>query len=425
MIGPITAFSIIWIAINIVAYCMGQKPLIGLLLLSCVLQSNILIIFRSQYLGTALLVTCLFVVIKIINNNSISMTLNNKTLRRYVAFFAYSFFITILAAGLLFRGLPVFTSTVLYYNSYISLHITLRSLYLIGLLSVYLVTAILIYKYCDTFSEKDLVRTVEGISVFVLTVGGIVYIIKYLGISSYLLATLLYSQPTSSCYHDNVVRFYSTFLEPSYSSVYFAALFWFRMVQGDKYNKIVTLGILAGLLLSLGMTGFGAFAVAAVVFMLFNRDKKILVITLGIGIIALFVLIQTGWVQEIYDQLMSKRFSATRLAWNKYALEVFFTTKGIGVGIGAARANSLVINIMAKTGVIGLLLYSMAMFTELKELLKKKALNTAYFGTFMYVVTVLAGQIIGDPDFEFEVFWFGLFIFAIINGEKSQFGERE
>ena len=192
------------------------------------------------------------------------------------------------------------------------------------------------------------------------------------------------------------------------------------MSQPGKYNRIVTYGLLAGLLLSLGMTGFGAFAIGGIFFLLFNRDFKALAICVAIGLISLFVLLQTGYFDTIISQLLSKQQSVTRLAWNQLAKELIAETNGIGVGIGVARANSLILNILVKTGIIGFFLYSYAILQELKVLYSHARDNSLYFGLFMYVITVFAGQCIGDPDLEFDVFWFGLFLYAVLIGNKEQ-----
>ena len=277
--------------------------------------------------------------------------------------------------------------------------------------------------HCKEIDDRTLTKTIEFISIFVIAVGCIQYFEKRFGLSFPIMRYFIYSNENSNCYYDDVVRFYSSFLEPSYTSVFFAGLFWFRLSQPGRYNIIVTFGLFGGLLISLGMTGYGAFAVGLLAFLIFNRDFKALVFYIGLAVIALIGLFCTGYLGVIYKALMGKQLSVTRFAWNRLALQLLGTTKGVGVGFGIARANSLIFNVLVKTGVIGFALYLVARLAEFRDLLKMRKFNSSFFGVFMYSITVFAGQSIADPDLEFEVFWFGVFLYAVMRHNSSFIGK--
>ena len=422
-----TYFGIIWLLINSAALAMGYKAQFLLLLFSCVLQANAVFNSPEFPYGVPALFVAVFICIRyLVTNRSdtfIVQRVRDRVLQRLWIFFLYSSILTIFSAGFLFKGTLVYTSGILQTAKWYHLRISFRALYLIAVYNIYLFTAYVIMVHCREIDDRTLTKTIEFISVFVIAIGCIQYFEKRFGLSFPPMEYFIYSNKNSNCYYDNVVRFYSTFLEPSYTSVFFAGLFWFRLAQPRRYNLIVTFGLFGGLLISLGMTGYGAFAIGLVVFLIFNRNFKALVIYLGLAVVALIGLFLTGYMGIMFKTLMSKQLSVTRFAWNRLALQLLGTTKGIGVGFGVARANSLIYNVLVKTGVIGFVLYIAARLTEFRDLLKLRKVNTAFFGVFMYAVTVFAGQSIADPDLEFEVFWFGIFLYAIMRHNGSFIGE--
>ena len=103
--NQITVFAIVWLFVNIFAFVRGYKALIGLLLFSCVLQGNILLVFRQLFIGTAPLMTGCFLILKYLVSRDLIITpTSEKTLSAYRVFFAYSFILTLLSAGILFNG---------------------------------------------------------------------------------------------------------------------------------------------------------------------------------------------------------------------------------------------------------------------------------------------------------------------------------
>ncbi len=421
----ITIFAYVWLAINIICMGIGCKYQIYLLLFSCVLQADKLInIEQSNFsYGPATLMTAVFIILRHILlalRSRIIVYKKDNYLSKLWRFFLYSFFITIVSAGILFKGLPIFSSQVVYTGYYFPLKVSVRAIYLGILYFIYCICARIILYDSKLLYEKDIIKVVEAISVFVIAVGILQYLQEAIGIGpTPVLSNLIYSQKINNAYYSGKVRFFSTFLEPSYTAVFFAALFWFRMVQGKKYNMLITIGLLGGMLCSLGMTGYGAFVFGGLAFLVVNTSFKKLLYIIMLGSVAFLTLYLLGWWDVIIYALLQKQYSVTRFTWNRLALELFKQTRGVGVGYGVARANSLFINLLVKTGVVGTLLYFEARISELTKYWKLRKNNSIFLGLFLYSITVLAGQIIGDPDLEFEVFWFGIFLYALTIQNKN------
>ncbi len=429
----VTLFGYIWILTNIIFMIKGYKYQFFLLLFSCILQSNSVIILSKPDFpyGSPVLIVALSIIIRhAIIDCSCKIAVNRacglkreKFLKGLSGYFIYSFIASVILAGFIYKGLPIFTAAVVYTNVYRPLSLTVRLFYLGFLYLIYVGCAKILMYRANIIEEKDIIRLIEFISLFVVSIGVIQYIQKYFGIEpTFLLRNFIYSGNVSNGYIEGYIRFYSTFLEPSYTAVFFAGLFWFRISQGDKYNKIVTVAVLVGLLWSLGMTGYGAFVFGGTAFVVLNRNKKAALFVCILGFTGVAGLICSGYWKVIFRAIELKGQAVTRPAWNRLSLELIRQTHGMGVGIGVARAASLVLNVLVKTGIIGFVLYFISRIKEFIHYFQLRKRNTIYIGLFLYSFTVLAGQMIADPDLEFEVFWFGVFLYALTINNKNILG---
>ncbi len=180
-------------------------------------------------------------------------------------------------------------------------------------------------------------------------------------------------------------RMTGSFTEASAFSAMAVGLFAFafRLWRGGVYTKWsgpLAMALALGVVLAFSSTGFVAFGVYFIVTYSLNlvsqeggggiagaQSRRMFFVSLApIGALAIAVLVALrpdvlDPVVELFDSsIVTKLSSASgqeRMAWNLSGISNFFSTFGLGVGLGSVRTSSFLVSVPANLGVIGILLY--------------------------------------------------------------------
>ena len=176
-------------------------------------------------------------------------------------------------------------------------------------------------------------------------------------------------------------RISGTFSEASAFAGYTAVLFAFvASLWLDRVRSWVT-GLLASLLLAvllLSTSATGMVALAAVVLFLGFRSAQgsigrrpagrpafLASLLLVVPLVALFIVLAmpgmvedvTGYLDEILFSKLESQSGRERSMWNAVAFQVFLDTRGLGAGLGSARASSYLFVLLSNVGLLGAILF--------------------------------------------------------------------
>jgi len=156
--------------------------------------------------------------------------------------------------------------------------------------------------------------------------------------------------------------------------VYFAFCFelWLRGVHA-RASGILTGLSLAAVLAATSSSAYVALGVYAAVILLrggagllagiTTKRAAILTVALFIGtvlVVMALALVPPVWtsLSDFVDRTLFNKLHTQsgieRSLWNAHAMDAFFESGGIGVGVGSVRASSFIVAVLANTGVIGL-----------------------------------------------------------------------
>lgn len=180
-------------------------------------------------------------------------------------------------------------------------------------------------------------------------------------------------------------RMTGSFTEASAFSAMCVGLFAFsfRLWRGGIYTQwsgLISIGLALGTVLAFSSTGYLAFAVYFITTYSMNlvntggvardsgaRSRKFFFISLapmGALIVAILVALRPDLldpVTELFDSSIATKLSSAsgqeRMAWNMSGLSNFFSTLGLGAGLGSVRTSSFLVSIAANLGIIGIALF--------------------------------------------------------------------
>lgn len=102
-----------------------------------------------------------------------------------------------------------------------------------------------------------------------------------------------------------------------------------------------------------------------------KRSSKLFLGAYAFGIITLIIIFAFFDASSFLDALVFKKASTDsgveRTFWNLTALNAFFETFGLGVGVGSTRSSSFLVTLLSNTGLIGFLLYFSFTLRALKK----------------------------------------------------------
>jgi hypothetical protein len=234
---------------------------------------------------------------------------------------------------------------------------------------------------------KAVTTAVDAALLFVAVVCAIKFTLTFLGLSQALFNQVFYSNRFYGTAYDQALlgrfsRINGPFLEPSHLGYALSGyLFYYlsRLASGDVFRAsigIIVCGLLA--VASLSTTAFVAVGITVAIlsaialrFLLQRSHRSVVVgaamafslLTLpGLIGVALYAFPEDGH-QLLSHILVGKTETesfAVRSDVEELGLKVFVQTNGIGLGLGAHRANSLVVTLLSNIGIMGLV--SMAVF---------------------------------------------------------------
>lgn len=149
-----------------------------------------------------------------------------------------------------------------------------------------------------------------------------------------------------------------------------------------------------------------------------GTGAKRIIITVFASLIS--VIFSIWAILQITGKIGTQSLQA-RSAADAFSFDLLLKTYGIGVGIGANRASSLITTVLSCTGIIGFLFlcfFFMLMFNRAWRLTSWKSVSLA-------MITLLISQIISIPDLSNPLLWFMSALLIFAGREFPQFHQAQ
>ena len=229
------------------------------------------------------------------------------------------------------------------------------------------------------------------------------------------------------------------FSEPSYASVYMAAVFMGCVVSsffGSHWFfwMVASLFSLLGLINTLGSTGLAA-AIIAFLFMGLciissgikcinlknnkNRNRAVVFLFLLITFFIIFLVIYKFTSFGYQIQIMFKGLildkalgtdGSTRGLNNLRAFQILIETYGMGAGMGSHRASSYFASLLANTGLFGFIFFLGMLSTLLWRYWNSLLLSDTQIFVAAALCTASLGMGLGIPDLNMPMYWGFIFL---------------
>ena len=399
-----TLFGIVWIILLCVALWRDIKYMLFLLALSMVFQSADVFSVGTLGIGPQT-ITCFFFITRCLMYCKGKISLNKKDI-------------------FLFLLLIIF-GTEIVFSSSINGVIHDNYLKVIQLL-LYFTCFFLIMVVKILVTENEVYEMLRTIIIF-LVVMGIVQVLttsEMLPLRS-ILKVLFYNNDAPQTYFNssNYTRVMSTFMEPSYFAGIVVGAFYYLLSLEKKWkeNFVLMCMLFVELLLTRSSTGYGAFALVGIIFILFSkkikiRYKMLLCILAIVGAVALYFGFYEMLDKVIFSKLESGSYNA-RNYMNLNAMNEYYKSKYIGAGYRVVRGSSIVCSLLGELGMIGMVLYlvvNLLMIAPLFDVIKVRSTVNAYqYGMYFAVLSVVVCQLIACPDLDLCTYWFWAFFYAL------------
>lgn len=398
-----TIFGIIWIMLILVTFCMKDiKYILTLTLVGMLFQcSNVIVINEGITCGTQLITSFAFI-IKSLTYKYKKAIGSNKD-EKFAILFIY-----------------ILINSFLINNE--------NSLNFLGILQlfVYILTFYRIKKISDFIDKDYLDKCIRIITLIIIGVGFITIFINLLGVSkNNLLQILLYNEKNNPniYYYKNSNRFYSTFMEPSFVAGVLVGLFAYFYLKDrsdlKKYDKVLLLLIGIAILLTFSSTAYGTLAITLIIIWSKSIKKKKTWFFIILAAISFLTMLMTT---DILDKVIFNKSSTSsgivRDIWNKHAYNSFIENPVFGTGYKTLRASSLALDILGELGVIGLILYLVAIFNSIKYIFTKK--NPKNYFSSVLILAMIISQFIACPDLDLCSFWLVMYIYALSPEETKK-----
>lgn len=400
-----TIFGIIWIMLLILSLFVNIKMMFALTIISSVLQCDNVLIIGENGVGPQI-VASIFFIIKVLllyrKNRQESFNQNTKNFRLLMLF--------------LLGLLAIIVFSTIYNNAfqYSSLRVVQFGIYVICFYCMNRIGIKLDAKFIYTF-----IRT---LTIFLLIIGFIQLLITTNIIPRFNIMTVLFyndSLHSATVYYtrNNYFRILSTFMEPSYYACYLIGAFYYFLSFKNLYKKNMWLLVIIfiQIILTFSSTAYGTFAILWIIFILQNKslNKKFLLILLSVlGILFAYIFFYNILDQVIFSKDTSGSAVARR-SFDNRALRAFETSKIIGVGYKTTRASSIIYNILAELGILGLINYLLVLLYVIKNIFNKNTKNMLLLAIYMALIGSMIAQIIAVPDLDNCSFWMWLNLLAV------------
>lgn len=395
----ITFFGFIWIILCI--YCFARKDIKYMLILtlfSMLFQCSNVLILGTLKCGPQLFTSFLFILKSYlyVDRQKIDVPKSNKTC---------------LTMYLIFLGYIIINSLFINYGR--DIFMSILSIF------IYTICSLRIYKFSYVINKEELTRIIFALTIFILVVGGIQLLINILNLPKMNLFQIIFfneSNSESILYFKPVTRFYSTFMESSYVAGLLVGLLAYIVMNSDMKkikNVLICGGLVLSILLTFSSTAYGVLFIMFILYYMKNYKYKKIHLIVIIAVIAAFILgTTTNVLNDVIFQKASSGSAKVREVWNNYAYSQYLLNPTFGNGYDYVRASSIIYDILAELGIIGLLIYITPVFLFVRNFLSKKS-DITIASTSAIVLSVIVSQLIACPDYSLCSFWLALYIYCI------------
>ena len=412
-----TIFGIIWILIAIRLFFIKDiKPMILFTIIGMIMQCTNVIEFGKFACGPQLITSIIFII------KSIKYRVNDFKLNTFYK--AYLIFLVYIVINM------IVVNQNLNVNNFVSFM----------MIAIYFLAAIRMQVVCMTINKEIFKKIIDVLTIIILIFGLYQLIIMIFNLErNNIIGTLFYNDLSKKSviayYTTEQVRFYSTFMEPSYLSGLLVGLFYYYLNLDTKTKKdyILIILLFISIILTFSTTAYLLIACVFVLIFIRNIDrikkskllknKKFYLMSIPITIIVLYLVLKSNVLDEVIFNKMSTGSGVTRNNWNNYAIEQFKTSPIFGVGFNSLRASSIMCDVLAELGLLGIIIYINPFIYLAKNYFKSKN-NNAYNALTVMIIIMLGSQIIACPDLNLCSFWlvtylYSLSIFDNKEGEKN------
>ena len=406
-----TVFGVIWLIIVAVCFCMKDiRYMIGVTLAGMLFQcNNVIELSNGISCGPQLITSFLFILRTMKYKKTNENKQKNEKYPYIIIFFIYIF----LNLFIFYRG-----------GFY-------RNIFKIIQLLIYVITFYRMKFVSICINEKILDKCIKIITYIIIGVGILQLCVAIFDLPrESIIKTLFYnddSNITNVYYYKTSVRFYSTFMEPSFVAGLLVGLFmyFFAKKKRTRGEMFLLASLLIAILLTLSSTAYAVLLLVAMVYAMKNLKKKNTwtYILLG-GMLILALALTTDVLDKVIFEKSSTASARVRNMWNKRAYNQFLVHPVFGNGYESLRASSIIFDILGELGVIGLVLYAKFYWDLLKGFFFKKESST--FETVCYLIlAIFLSQVIACPDLNLSSFWIAIYIFGLATNFKNKVIEGE
>lgn len=402
-------FGLFWIFLSVFSLPFGYRPIIFILIISCIFQASVFLTIGSSTIPLYLGIEVIALIRLILPYKGTGLLKFNDYLS---GLFVFTIIITWVLSYLLantFDGIFVYNGQNSFEDSYrlggIPLHWSGSNINQLVLLSIHLLFTLVIYKRRFFISKEFCFKSIIcAILIFLL----VSLVWKFLPNIYNMLALFMYNNNIKDIPSALVeTRLSSTFSEPSYAGVFIAT--FLSPLLFNKDSKFKVLGILLAYLglLNLSTSFIFSLLVSFVIVLFFSkidRDKKLLYIAL----ILFFCTIIYFTFFDLIESYLSTKSNSTsgvvRSDGNRNAIENFISSYFLGIGVGSERASSLLVNILNNLGILisTLILFVLSRVIYFEEgnipKMLKISLFIAFFGCFSAI-----------PEYTWSLLWVLIF----------------
>ena len=378
-----------------------------LTVLGMVFQSNNVITFIGDGVGSQIITSALFI-LRVLVEFKACIRVSAKTAVLFVPMIFFFF-----AA---------------FYSTWINGALETKFLSLMQIL-IYILCFYTMYIASQKLDRTYVYRLLKGLAIFCVSVGFLQLLITSNVIPRFnVVSELFFNEETKTVYYhrDEYFRVTSTFMEPSYYAGLLVGLMYYFITFEEKLKSNLWLIILMGIqiILTFSTTAYAVTVIVGVLYLTFVKGGKRKILILLAGVTA-FLILYFLFYDLLNQVVFSKNESGsgiTRFYWNQAALKEFAGSPVNGIGYKMVRGSSIFYSLLGEVGVVGLSMYFLMILGVLILMIQNIAASQydiGVFGALFGVSSVFAAQLIACPDFDLCTFWLWYYILALHIGTKS------
>lgn len=401
-----TIFGLLWSAAIVFCFCSRSiKNMTFLTLLAMIFQCDNFIDFGGFAVGSQLVTSILFIVrIAIFNSVSLHPRKEMRTIRC-----AFSVFLFICLISIFVNFDKIQNQDLLYF-----LHVS--QIY------IFFICSIAMSSVSRFFSESEVYRFVEIITIIQLAIGVLQYIIS-LGVIPrlFIINELLYNDHGEvTYYYSSFRRVLSTYQEPSFYACFLVGAFFFFLsskVRNKKRTIIMVLSIIE-IILTFSSTAYGALAIIGILYICLNATSRrgiFLAATGSVVALIMFIFFKPILNDVIFDKASSGSAAARRM-WDYLSTLDFESSPIIGIGYKMSRASSLSMTVLASEGIIGFIGVICIILMILLPLLsreKRRIMGPVNISIRYACLAAFCCLFIAVPDIDISPLWLWLYILQL------------